>query len=125
MPVSYTHLKGGGVCAGNKLTVSGAPCITGNLGKDGAANNVYLGRRETIHVGGALESGASIGVTTADPVIDGSYVRIADGTGLAADTTSYFTSDAYPGCTKRLMEMCIRDRNTPTAPAASRAARSG
>ena len=95
--------KGGGVCAGNKLTVSGAPCITGNLGKDGAANNVYLGRRETIHVGGALESGASIGVTTADPVIDGSYVRIADGTGLAADTTSYFTSDAYPGCTKRLM----------------------
>lgn len=95
--------KGGGVCAGNKLTVSGAPCITGNLGKDGAANNVYLGRRETIHVGGALESGASIGVTTADPVIDGSYVRVADGTGLAADTTSYFTSDAYPGCTKRLM----------------------
>ena len=95
--------KGGGVCAGNKLTVSGAPCITGNLGKDGAANNVYLDRRETIHVGGALESGASIGVTTADPVIDGSYVRVADGTGLAADTTSYFTSDAYPGCTKRLM----------------------
>lgn len=95
--------KGGGVCAGNKLTVSGAPCITGNLGKDGAANNVYLGRRETIHVGGALESGASIGVTTVDPVIDGSYVRVADGTGLAADTTSYFTSDAYPGCTKRLM----------------------
>ena len=95
--------KGGGVCAGNKLTVSGAPCITGNLGKDGAANNVYLGRRETIHVGGALESGASIGVTTADPVIDGSYVRVADGTGLAADTTTYFTSDAYPGCTKRLM----------------------
>lgn len=95
--------KGGGVCAGNKLTVSGAPCITGNLGKDGAANNVYLGRRETIHVGGALESGASIGVTTADPVIDGSYVRVADGTGLSADTTSYFTSDAYPGCTKRLM----------------------
>ena len=95
--------KGGGVCAGNKLTVSGAPCITGNLGKDGAANNVYLSRRETIHVGGALESGASIGVTTADPVIDGSYVRVADGTGLAADTTSYFTSDAYPGCTKRLM----------------------
>lgn len=95
--------KGGGVCAGNKLTVSGAPCITGNLGKDGAANNVYLGRREIIHVGGALESGASIGVTTADPVIDGSYVRVADGTGLAADTTSYFTSDAYPGCTKRLM----------------------
>ena len=93
----------GGVCAGNKLTVSGAPCITGNLGKDGAANNVYLGRREIIHVGGALESGASIGVTTADPVIDGSYVRVADGTGLAADTTSYFTSDAYPGCTKRLM----------------------
>ena len=46
--------KGGGVCAGNKLTVSGSPCITGNLGKDGAANNVYLGRRETIHVGGAL-----------------------------------------------------------------------
>ena len=95
--------KGGGVCAGNKLTVSGTPCITGNLGKDGAANNVYLGRREIIHVGGALESGASIGVTTADPVIDGSYVRVADGTGLAADTTSYFTSDAYPGCTKRLM----------------------
>ena len=95
--------KGGGVCAGNKLTVSGAPCITGNLGKDGAANNVYLGRREIIHVGGALESGTSIGVTTADPVIDGSYVRVADGTGLAADTTSYFTSDAYPGCTKRLM----------------------
>ena len=95
--------KGGGVCAGNKLTVSGAPCITGNLGKDGAANNVYLGRREIIHVGGALESGASIGVTTADPVIDGSYVRVADGTELAADTTSYFTSDAYPGCTKRLM----------------------
>ena len=95
--------KGGGVCAGNKLTVSGAPCITGNLGKDGAANNVYLGRREIIHVGGALESGASIGVTTADPVIDGSYVRVADGTGLAADTTTYFTSDAYPGCTKRLM----------------------
>ena len=95
--------KGGGVCAGNKLTVSGTPCITGNLGKDGAANNVYLGRREIIHVDGALESGASIGVTTADPVIDGSYVRVADGTGLAADTTSYFTSDAYPGCTKRLM----------------------
>ena len=95
--------KGGGVCAGNKLTVSGAPCITGNLGKDGAANNVYLGRREIIHVGGALESGASIGVTTADPVIDGSYVRVADGTELAADTISYFTSDAYPGCTKRLM----------------------
>ena len=95
--------KGGGVCAGNKLTVSGTPCITGNLGKDGAANNVYLGRREIIHVGGALESGASIGVTTADPVIDGSYVRVADGTELAADTTSYFTSDAYSGCTKRLM----------------------
>ena len=95
--------KGGGVCAGNKLTVSGTPCITGNLGKDGAANNVYLGRREIIHVGGVLESGANIGVTTADPVIDGSYVRVADGTGLAADTTSYFTSDAYPGCTKRLM----------------------
>ena len=95
--------KGGGVCAGNKLTVSGTPCITGNLGKDGAANNVYLGRREIIHVDGALESGASIGVTTADPVIDGSYVRVADGTELAADTTSYFTSDAYPGCTKRLM----------------------
>ena len=83
--------------------MSGTPCITGNLGKDGAANNVYLGRREIIHVGGALESGASIGVTTADPVIDGSYVRVADGTELAADTTSYFTSDAYSGCTKRLM----------------------
>ena len=95
--------KGGGVCAGNKLTVSGAPCITGNLGKDGAANNVYLGRREIIHVGGALESGASIGVTTADPVIDGSYVRIADGTELAADTASYFASDVYPDCTKRMM----------------------
>ena len=95
--------KGGGVCAGNKLTVSGTPCITGNRGKDGAANNVYLGRREIIHVGGALESGASIGVTTADPVIDGSYVRIADGTELAADTASYFASDVYPDCTKRMM----------------------
>ena len=95
--------KGGGVCAGNKLTVSGAPCITGNLGKDGAANNVYLGRREIIHVGGALESSASIGVTTENPVIDGSYVRIADGTELAADTASYFASDVYPDCTKRMM----------------------
>ena len=95
--------KGGGVCAGNKLTVSGTPCITGNLGKDGAANNVYLGRREIIHVGGALESGAIIGVTTENPIVDGSYVLVADGTGLAADTTSYFTSDAYPDCTKRMM----------------------
>ena len=95
--------KGGGVCAENKLTVSGTPCITGNLGKDGAANNVYLGRREIIHVGGALESGAIIGVTTENPVIDGSYVRIADGTELAADTASYFASDVYPGCTKRMM----------------------
>ena len=95
--------KGGGVCAENKLTVSGTPCITGNLGKDGAANNVYLGRREIIHVGGALESGAIIGVTTENPVIDGSYVRIADGTELAADTASYFASDVYPDCTKRLM----------------------
>ena len=95
--------KGGGVCAENKLTVSGTPCITGNLGKDGAANNVYLGRREIIHVGGALESGAIIGVTTENPVIDGSYVRIADGTELAADTASYFASDVYPDCTKRMM----------------------
>ena len=95
--------KGGGVCAGNKLTVSGTPCITGNLGKDGAANNVYLGRREIIHVGGALESGAIIGVTTENPVIDGSYVRVADGTELAADTASYFASDVYPDCTKRMM----------------------
>ena len=95
--------KGGGVCAGNKLTVSGTPCITGNLGKDGAANNVYLGRREIIHVGGALESGAIIGVTTENPIVDGSYVLVADGTELAADTASYFASDAYPGCTKRMM----------------------
>ena len=95
--------KGGGVCSENKLTVSGTPCITGNLGKDGAANNVYLGRREIIHVGGALESGAIIGVTTENPVIDGSYVRIADGTELAADTASYFASDVYPDCTKRMM----------------------
>ena len=95
--------KGGGVCAGNKLTVSGTPCITGNLGKDGAANNVYLGRREIIHVGGALESGAIIGVTTENPIVDGSYVLVADGTGLAADTASYFASDAYPDCTKRMM----------------------
>ena len=95
--------KGGGVCAGNKLTVSGTPCITGNLGKDGAANNVYLGRREIIHVGGALESGAIIGVTTENPIVDGSYVLVADGTELAADTASYFASDVYPGCTKRMM----------------------
>ena len=57
---------GGGVCvAGGTFTVSGSATVTGNKKSGGTANNVYLYSNKSITIGGTLDNGASIGVTTA------------------------------------------------------------
>ena len=72
--------NGGGVYVQSGVTfnLSGEVSITGNIKTNGTtAGNVYLSSGRTITLTGALEDGASIGVTTADPPAEGSPVAIA------------------------------------------------
>ncbi len=48
-----------------KLNISGTPVVTGNT-VFGKANNVYLPSGKTLTIDGAMSSGASVGVTTAN-----------------------------------------------------------
>lgn len=48
-----------------KLNISGTPVVTGNT-VSGKANNVYLPSGKTLTIDGAMSSGASVGVTTAN-----------------------------------------------------------
>ena len=83
---------GGGVCvAGGTFTVSGSATVTGNKKSGGTANNVYLYSNKSITIGGTLDNGASIGVTTAGkPAEDG--ITIA--TSAQDGDENRFTSDA-------------------------------
>ena len=58
--------NGGGIYQNNgKLKLSGTPVVTGNT-VSGKANNVYLPSGKTLTISGAMSSGASVGVTTAN-----------------------------------------------------------
>ena len=99
-------VKGGVYVEGGTFTVSGNVTITGNTAA-GNTSNVYLPAGKTITVGGALGTGAQIGVTTANEIAEGSYLTIAKG--IDKDSSKYtltetdlnaFTSDSSYG--KRL-----------------------
>ena len=85
------------------FTVSGDVTITGNTAK-GKTTNVYLPAGKTIKVGGALGTGAQIGVTTASTIADKSYLTIAKGIDYTLTETDLkaFTSDAGNSYGKRL-----------------------
>ncbi len=58
--------NGGGIYQNNgQLKLSGNPVVTGNT-VSGKANNVYLPSGKTLTISGAMSSGASVGVTTAN-----------------------------------------------------------
>ena len=92
----------GGVYVENgTVNVSGDVTITGNTAK-GKTTNVYLPADKTITVGGALGTGARIGVTTANKIAEGSYLTIAKGKDYTLTETDLnaFTGDSSYG--KRL-----------------------
>ena len=72
---------GGGVYVSQDgiFTVSGKVNITGNKYKDNTVSNVYLYSDKTIQIVGALDSTASIGVTTKNAVDLGKFVTVATG----------------------------------------------
>ena len=73
------------------LTISGKAVITGNT-KNSTANNVYLFNNKYITIGGTLDDGASIGVTTEKtPAAGGSLIVI--GKNLTDKDAEKFTSD--------------------------------
>ncbi len=74
----------------NDFIVAGKVNITGNT------TNVNLPADKTITVGGALGTGAKIGVTTANEIAEGSYLTIATGKDytLTATDLNAFTSDS-------------------------------
>ena len=74
------------------LTVSSTAVITGNK-KGTADNNVYLLKDKFITVGGHLDNGASIGVTTEKTPDAGGTIPIATGTGLTPADAAKFKSD--------------------------------
>ena len=86
----------------NDFIVAGKVNITGNKTSDGKTSNVYLPAGKTITVGGALGTGAQIGVTTANTPAEGSYLTIAVGKNYTLTETDLnaFTSDSSYG--KRL-----------------------
>ena len=103
------HMYGGSITGNNcgvnvnsnDFIVAGKVNITGNT------SNVYLPAGKTITVGGALGTGAQIGVTTANTPAEGSYLTIAKGIGknsskytLTKTDLNAFTSDSSYG--KRL-----------------------
>ena len=83
--------NGGGIYVNpsnnGQLKLGGAPVVTGNT-VAGKANNVYLPSGKTLTISGAMSSGASVGVTTANT----SY-PVAFSNAYAADYTDYFASD--------------------------------
>ena len=85
---------GGGVYVsqGGIFTVSGKVNITGNKYKDNTVSNVYLYSDKTIQIVGALDSTASIGVTTKNAVDLGKSVTVATG-GANSCTAGNFFAD--------------------------------
>ena len=83
--------NGGGIYVNpsnnGQLKLSGVPVVTGNT-VAGKANNVYLPSGKTLTISGAMSSGASVGVTTANT----SY-PVAFSNAYATDHTDYFASD--------------------------------
>ena len=83
--------NGGGIYVNpsnnGQLKLGGAPAVTGNT-VAGKANNVYLPSGKTLTISGAMSSGASVDVTTANT----SY-PVAFSNAYAADYTDYFASD--------------------------------
>ena len=77
-----TAKNGGGVYVyDNGLTVTGDVTITGNKNTDNEDENVYLRNdRYSIDIGtDGLGENASIGVTTANSIAEGGYVKVATG----------------------------------------------
>ena len=74
------------------LNVSGTAVIKDNQ-KGTAANNVHLFNDKFITVGGTLDGGASIGVTTEKEPAAGGTIPIATGTGLTPADAAKFQSD--------------------------------
>ena len=85
---------GGGVYVSQDgiFTVSGKVNITGNKYKDNTVSNVYLYSDKTIQIVGALDSTASIGVTTKNAVDLGKFVTVATG-GANSCTAGNFFAD--------------------------------
>ena len=80
--------NGGGIYQNNgKLKLSGTPVVTGNT-VSGKANNVYLPSGKTLTISGAMSSGASVGVTTANTNYP---VEFSEAYG--EDYTEYFFAD--------------------------------
>ena len=92
------HMYGGSITGNNRgvnvnsndFIVAGKVNITGNT------TNVNLPAGKTITVGGALGTGAQIGVTTANTPAEGSYLTIAKGIDYTLTDTDLnaFTSDS-------------------------------
>ena len=82
---------GGGVYNAARIYVSGSATITGNIGKDGSADNVHLVKKARIRVDDAgMSGGAKVGVNGDDPasnptVVDGS----TDTAVFASDNANY------------------------------------
>lgn len=94
--------NGGGVYVRNNSTfnLSGAPTITGNAPNGtisngnlsgGTTNNVYLTSGKIITINAALESGASVGVTMANP---GTFTTGWKTNMNSTSPSSYFSSDS-------------------------------
>ncbi len=91
--------SGGGVYADDRFWVSGNVSVANNKVSD-EPNNVYLPGGTTLHVGGALTSGAkSIGVTLESlPAEAGKFVTIADGSAYQMtddDASAFFPDNDY------------------------------
>ena len=80
--------NGGGIYQNNgQLKLSGNPVVTGNT-VSGKANNVYLPSGKKLTIDGAMSSGASVGVTTANT----NYPVVFSNT-YGEDYTEYFFAD--------------------------------
>ncbi|MCC8160280.1 MAG: dockerin type I domain-containing protein, partial [Oscillospiraceae bacterium] len=81
---------GGGIYAGNGFTISGLVDITENT-VNGEANNAYLSSGKVITVDGTPDDATMVGVTTANPPTEDSYVNVTGEN--SGDYTEYFSSD--------------------------------
>ena len=89
---------GGGVYVSQDgiFTVSGKVNITGNKYKDNTVSNVYLYSDKTIQIVGALDSTASIGVTTKNAVDLGKFVTVATGGANSCTAGNFFADKGKP-----------------------------
>ena len=84
---------GGGIWQKGKLNIQGEVKVTGNKGKEGMTDNIYLKKDAVITVTGAL-TGSSIGVTLEENT--GTFTRGYNTNNSDVDPSTLFSSDMSP-----------------------------